>query len=225
MEKTLSIIVPYRDRQENLNKFLPNCISFIEKNHPDLKYRISIIEQYGNEIFNRGQMKYIGFDLTKDLYTHFIFHDVDNLIKKGSYLPQDGASMLGVHPSQFGYKLAYPTFFGIAVMFDRDLFIEVNGYSNEYRGYSSEDDDLYWRVTTRGHTVSYVPNRYVSLDHKRDDQDKEIVGANWRRLESGNLRCDIDGINSLSYEVKDKIEYDDYTHYFVDISKYNFITE
>ena len=80
-DKTLAIIVPYRDRFEHLSQFLPHMSAYFQRDKLDryIKYSIHIVEQLGNERFNSGKLKNCGFSLTKDKADYFCFHDVDYL--------------------------------------------------------------------------------------------------------------------------------------------------
>ena len=80
-DKTLAIIVPYRDRSEHLTQFLSHMSAYFQRDKLDryIKCSIHIVEQLGNERFNSGKLKNCGFSLTKDKADYFCFHDVDYL--------------------------------------------------------------------------------------------------------------------------------------------------
>ena len=74
------IIVPYRDREEQLQIFLSHMHSFLRRQ--GLSYVISVVEQMSDVDFNRAKLLNIGF---KEMIASFpetscfIFHDVDLL--------------------------------------------------------------------------------------------------------------------------------------------------
>jgi hypothetical protein len=80
-DKTLSIIVPYRDRAEHLSQFLPHMITYFQMDKLDkyINYSIHIVEQFDDKKFNRGKINNCGFLITKDYADYFCFHDVDYL--------------------------------------------------------------------------------------------------------------------------------------------------
>lgn len=75
----LAIIVPYRDREINLNLFLLHLHQFL--NRQNAYYAIYLIEPMSHLKFNRALLINIGFieSLKEDDYDCFIFHDVDML--------------------------------------------------------------------------------------------------------------------------------------------------
>ena len=78
-------IVPYRNREGQLNVFL-NHMKYLLEDISHNKYRIYIVHQVDSRPFNRGAMRNIGFLEGKkefpDTYKEidFVFHDLDNLI-------------------------------------------------------------------------------------------------------------------------------------------------
>ena len=54
----LGIIVPYRDRQEHLEKFIKQIPSYLSNN--DIEYELIVVEQSDKKPFNRGKLFNIG---------------------------------------------------------------------------------------------------------------------------------------------------------------------
>ena len=76
----VAIIIPYRDRLENLKLFLNHMHPFLNKQQ--LEYGIYLVEPEADIKFNRGLLMNIGFvEAVKDenKWECFIFHDVDLL--------------------------------------------------------------------------------------------------------------------------------------------------
>jgi hypothetical protein len=78
-EQRTAIIVCYRDRASQLNLFLEHLHPFLQ--WQQLDYTIIVVNQHGNEEFNRGALFNIGYLEAMKFYpfTCFIFHDVDLL--------------------------------------------------------------------------------------------------------------------------------------------------
>jgi hypothetical protein len=74
----VAIVIPYRDRDDNLKIFLNNIHPFLSKQQ--LEYGIYLVEPITNVTFNRGLLMNIGFvEALKDdnNWQCFTFHDVD----------------------------------------------------------------------------------------------------------------------------------------------------
>lgn len=75
----ITLIIPYRDRSEQLKKFVLYMHRFLQ--HQMLHYKIIVVEQKDDLPFNRGKLFNIGFaEALKQGWSQcFIFHDVDLL--------------------------------------------------------------------------------------------------------------------------------------------------
>lgn len=263
--KRLAVIVPYRDRKEHLEEFVPALFSYLREHHKlmtlskPFQFAIFVIEQGNDKPFNRGMVINCGFALTKDEYDYFCFHDVDMVPTMADYSYVYIPTHLAADVEQFrgwegkGFEpptdfedyaknfkhwvslrmqlaidiqqcknwveegLAYPSFFGGVVLFNKADFLKVNGYSNGYWGYGVEDDDLLWRVYqqhlpwTRRHGV------FRSLHHKKN-YSGEDHHANMERnakIQTGEL-IDDSGLSDLAFTLKVKETFPEYTFYSVD---------
>ena len=77
MNDKLAIIVPYRDREEHLNTFVPHMHEFLKDK--GIEYDIFIAEQADDRPFNYGKLCN---SVVKELdveYNYFCFHDIDML--------------------------------------------------------------------------------------------------------------------------------------------------
>ncbi len=76
----VAIVIPYRDRLENLELFLAHMHPFLNKQQ--LEYGIYIAEPVEKITFNRGLLMNIGYNEASkdsDKWDCFVFHDVDLL--------------------------------------------------------------------------------------------------------------------------------------------------
>ncbi len=89
----VAIVIPYRDRMHHLKIFINNMHPFLIKQK--INYGIYIVDQFGNDLFNRGMLLNIGFieaiydqknNNPKIDYNCFIFHDVDFIPKNNKNL-------------------------------------------------------------------------------------------------------------------------------------------
>ncbi len=96
MKDKLAIIVPYRDREQQLKRFLSHMKDYIK----DIDYEIFIIEQADDKPFNRGKLLNAGYKYALDKgCDYFVFHDVD-------MLPEDVDGSLMPILTRVAYKLA-----------------------------------------------------------------------------------------------------------------------
>jgi hypothetical protein len=148
MKHKLGVIIPFRDRDEHLKKFIPYIHDFLKNQNID--FEIIVVDQRDRKPFNRGKLLNIGFELLKDKCDYFAFHDVDMLPLEADYSYVDKPTHLATKLSTDDYQLAFPAYFGGVTLFNKEDFETINGYSNEYWGWGFEDDDLLYRCINRG---------------------------------------------------------------------------
>ena len=78
MKNKLGIIVPYRNRYDQLEAFKEHMGNYFT--NKKIKYTIYIVEQDDAKQFNRGFLLNIGFKYAKqDGCNYVVFHDIDML--------------------------------------------------------------------------------------------------------------------------------------------------
>jgi hypothetical protein len=207
--KKLGIIVPYRDREEHLKVFVPYMNEYL-KNYT---YEILIVEQSPEESFNRAKLCNIGFDIGKKDCDYFVFHDIDLLPLEVDYSYKDSPTHLARRLDYLGYKPCYPTNFGGVTLFDKENFIKINGFSNEYWGWGAEDDDLRMRCVREGIEPKVSQGMFNSLPHPEGTHDTG-VGVNshpnyknnsdrfWKFAKNASdFYYKEEGLNTLKYTV------------------------
>ena len=150
MKDKLAIIVPYRDRQEHLDVFVPHMHEFLKDK--GIEYTIFIAEQTDDRPFNYGKLCNVVSKEIGNEYTYFAFHDIDMLPMNDEcdYSYPDSPTHLSVNVEVHENKLPYPQYFGGVILISREDFENANGYSNEYWGYGFEDLDLLFRLKESG---------------------------------------------------------------------------
>jgi hypothetical protein len=161
---TLAIIVPFRNRLDHLQSFAPYMETFLWSQHD---MRIVVIEQGDRRPFNRGALLNAGFRIVRGWADWVAFHDIDMLPLDTScdYSRPAGLRHLAGAAEQFGYRQPYRNYIGGVLLSRPDIFESVNGFSNGYWGWGSEDDDLYLRFWSCDIDVEHAPGRYRSLAH------------------------------------------------------------
>ena len=149
----LGVCVPYRNREEHLNTFIPRVGKHLKEQ--GIEFCMYFAHQTDDKLFNRGATKNIAAKhAIEDGCDYVVFHDIDMIPEQGtdySY-PKDNPIHLATQISQMDYELKYHEYFGGAVLFTKEQLEATNGYSNDYWDWGMEDDDLFWRCHLEGMT-------------------------------------------------------------------------
>jgi len=162
--KRLAVILPYNE--QHIENFTDHFRVTVQEGD-DLYYKLIFMKQKSNRPLNKGKLFNIGYMLHKEKFDYFCFHD-SNLIPISdecdySY-EKKPISLVGMRNKiEFGdqekvqnfdeYSLPYDEYFGGAILFSKEHFQGVNGYSNEYWGVGYEDYDLLLRCVVKGLSV------------------------------------------------------------------------
>ncbi|CAF4152129.1 unnamed protein product, partial [Rotaria sordida] len=150
-EQRLAVIICYRNREQHLKMFLNHIHPFLQKQKLD--YTIFVVNQYGNDPFNRAALFNVGYLEAMKLYPYdcFIFHDVDLLPEdlRNIYKCGDQPRHMSVAMDKFKYAIPYSEFFGGVTAFHSSDILGTNGHPTVYWGWGGEDDDIYFRVVKK----------------------------------------------------------------------------
>jgi len=162
--KRLAVILPYNE--QHIENFTEHFKASVQEGE-DLYYKLVFIKQKSNRPLNKGKLFNIGYMLHKDKFDYFCFHDSDLIPVSDEcdyQYEEKPISLVGMRNKiEFGdqekvqnfddYTLPYEEYFGGAILFSKEHFQEVNGYSNEYWGVGYEDYDLLLRCVVKGLSV------------------------------------------------------------------------
>lgn len=198
----LAIIIPVRDRDYHLQKLLAELkdkITGVDS------YSIFVCEQtQDGKAFNKGMINNCGFDLCKYDFDLFCFHDVDQLpIEVVDFSKYETPTHVSGKTEQFGWKVPYKPFLGGVILFSKEHYQKVNGYSNQYWGWGAEDDDLTLRCKYAELPIQYWDYPYSSLTH--EGRNLTNYKGNIERLGKNHFMQDAyksDGLSSLKYEIQ-----------------------
>jgi hypothetical protein len=150
----LAIIVPYRDRQEQLDKFTTFIQQYLQNRKYD--YFLIVVEQDDDKPFNRGKLLNIGFtEAQRRRCDYVVFHDVDMLPIDVNY----GGIDYPVHLATD--LLPFEEYFGGITLFPTPDFERINGFSNNYWGWGFEDDDLMHRCIMNNLKLNTIKKEVV----------------------------------------------------------------
>ncbi|XP_062509129.1 beta-1,4-galactosyltransferase 1-like [Corticium candelabrum] len=211
----VAIVIPFRDREEHLKDFQHYIIPVFRRQL--IQFNIYVIEQAGNCDFNRGMLLNVGvLEAAKDGdWQCFCLHDVDLILEndRNLYTCPERPKHLSVAVDKFNYRLLYSTLFGGITILTKEQYWKINGYSNKYWGWGGEDDDLYKRVVNNGMTImrpDAAVTRYKTVRGTHQKTSK-INPARFSLLSTATHRMKEDGLNSVSYKVTGRKEYQLYT--------------
>ena len=174
----------------------------------NIPFHIYIIHQADDKPFNRAKLLNVGFNESRN-FDYFAFHDVDMLPVDSDYSYVDCPTHLATRAEQFGWRLPYDGYFGGVTLFDKESFLKINGYSNEYWGWGAEDDDILFRCLINGIKTSRKNGKYRSLSHEREIL-QDLYNENLRKyfgfknspnIEDIRSKISKDGISTLEYEI------------------------
>lgn len=186
------IIIPYRDRKNQLQEFLEKVVPLFEKHLS--RFKVVIVEQGDKKPFNRGALLNIAFKESMNKFEYIITHDVDILpteetVKNTYSLDGDVIRIFCAHRWSCG---------GICKI-RSNIFSMVNGFPSDIWGWGVEDRSLFFRLTTFGISCGPILNPSLTV---LDNPKKE----------------NIEGISKLSIN-QDRRQYENYLYSKVNIKK------
>ena len=164
----LGVIVPYRNRFDQLVLFKEKIVEYLKNQKID--FEIIVIEQDDAKLFNRGMLLNIGYQHAKELGCDYVvFHDVDMLPVNVDYSYSDIPLHLSTNFTTLSSKqkrIVFDEYFGGVTLFPCKVFEEIDGYSNKYWGWGYEDDDLLFRCKEKFVKLDEVKIKNLNKDKK-----------------------------------------------------------
>ena len=233
--KKMALIIPYRNREEHLLEFIPSITEYL--NVSNIEFEIIIVEQSDTLPFNRAKLMNIGVLNASENIAYFVFHDVDLLPENIDYRYANHSLKLFTYIKQEdnSYKKYKQTNFGGATLVPKNIFYDINGFSNRYWQWGSEDDDFLMRHLLKGYVPFYdSEGKFRSLPHPhsltRDSEgnyvtDKKVLKANkklhqknrkiFSLLKRGIVTQADDGVKQTDYKLIETKRSDTHLHLFV----------
>ncbi|XP_074850583.1 beta-1,4-galactosyltransferase 1 isoform X3 [Carettochelys insculpta] len=192
----VAIIIPFRNREEHLKYWLYYLHPILQRQQLD--YGVYVINQDGEETFNRAKLLNIGFEEASKEYDYdcFVFSDVDliPMDDRNIYKCYSQPRHLSVSMDKFGFRemycgrplpgscrkpregsLPYNQYFGGVSALSKEQFLKINGFPNDYWGWGGEDDDIYNRLIFKGMRISRpdaVIGKCRMIRHARDQKNE-----------------------------------------------------
>lgn len=219
----LIFIVPYRDREQQLNFFVEHMQKIME-DYSSNTYKILYIHQKDERSFNRGAMKNIGFLYVKNMYPReykyitLVFNDVDTMPLSKNFLNYE--TKKGNVKHFYGYEF---TLGGIVSITGGD-FENVNGYAN-YWSWGYEDNVLQDRVLNSGLNIDRTQFYHImdkNILQMKDGLTRLVNRGEFDKYEKeNNNKLNVDGIKTIR-----DLKYDfDESNNFVNVTSFNTETQ
>ncbi|XP_060696402.1 beta-1,4-galactosyltransferase 1-like [Hemiscyllium ocellatum] len=217
----VAIIIPFRNRFEHLKYWLYFLHPILQRQQLD--YGVYVINQHGEDTFNRAKLLNVGFiEALKEYdYNCFVFSDVDliPMDDRNIYRCYSQPRHLAVSMDKFGFRLPYNQYFGGISALSREQHEKINGFPNDYWGWGGEDDDIYNRIIFKGMRISRPDGgigKCRMIKHNRD-RNNAPNPQRFNRISKTRQTMQHDGLNSLKYKVLEVKKYPLYTFIDVDV--------
>ena len=179
MDKKLGVIVPFRNRYNQICDFIERITVHLNKSK--IPFELIFIKQDDAKLFNRGMLLNIGFKQAQKLECDYVvFHDIDMLPIEVDYSFSDHPIHLATNFKDNEREL-FETYFGGVTLFPINDFRRINGYSNKYWGWGYEDDDLLLRCVNKNVELDILKLKNVGphgVALKFNGQDSYVRGIN-----------------------------------------------
>ncbi|KAG0696232.1 Beta-1,4-galactosyltransferase 7 [Chionoecetes opilio] len=206
----LALLIPFRDRFEELLEFVPYIHNFLDKQHKN--HHVFVINQVDNLRFNRASLLNVGFLESGAECDHIAMHDVDLLPTNPEVtyqFPEEGpyhVSAPHLHP-----RYHYPTFIGGILLVRREQFRQVDGLSNKYWGWGLEDDEFYARLKEAkleifrpGNLTSGVKDTFKHF-HDQRRRRRDMIKC-YNQQEVTRHRDRHSGLSTVKYTIQSRKE-------------------
>ncbi|KAK4875166.1 hypothetical protein RN001_011588 [Aquatica leii] len=211
----LAVLVPFRDRFEELLIFVPYINKFLTAQQVD--HNIFILNQIDGYRFNRASLINVGYLHTKNDYDYIAMHDVD-------LLPLN-TNLSYAYPTQQPFHVAaphlhpryhYEKFVGGILLVNREHFGVVNGMSNKYWGWGLEDDEFFVRLRDANLNISRPENITTGTHntfkhiHDRNHRKRDTIKC-YNQREVTRKRDRQTGLHNVNYTISSikKVTIDD----------------
>ncbi|XP_039753854.1 beta-1,4-N-acetylgalactosaminyltransferase bre-4-like [Pararge aegeria] len=197
---SVAILVTYRNRQSQLDVFIPYMHNFLRKQN--IHYKIYVIEQQDDKPWNKGLLYNIGAkQAIAENFPCLILHDVDllPLDENNLYACLHQPRHMSASIDKFRFVLIYETLVGGVLAITSDQYKQLNGFSNRFKGWGGEDDDFAGRMSANQFVILRFPqhmSRYTMLLHKQEAKNT----ARYDIMTQNEKHGAKDGLNSVHFD-------------------------
>ncbi|NXA46324.1 B4GT7 galactosyltransferase, partial [Nothocercus julius] len=203
----LALLVPFRERFEELLAFVPYMHRFLSTKR--IRHRILVLNQVDHFRFNRASLINVGFLESGNDTDYIAMHDVD-LLPLNEQLdygfPEEGPFHVAspeLHPLYH-----YKTYVGGILLLTKQHYELCNGMSNRFWGWGREDDEFYRRIKGAGLQVrrpTGIKTGYETFQHLHDPawrkRDQKRIAAQKQE----QFKVDREGgLNNVRYRIESR---------------------
>ncbi|VDO94895.1 unnamed protein product [Soboliphyme baturini] len=208
----LCIVVPFRNRFEELLAFVPHISTFLRKTGIN-SFVIIIVNQVDSYRFNRASLVNVGYhECQRQNCDYLCMHDVDLLplnLKLDYGFPALGPYHIA--SPEYHPKYHYQKFIGGILLLTMQQYKQVNGMSNRYWGWGLEDDEFYLRLKDAGLSIQRPRNlRTNSTNTFLHIHDRVVRRRDYARYgkqrEETRKRDRVTGLQSVQYTLVKRVE-------------------
>ncbi|XP_031732049.1 beta-1,4-galactosyltransferase 7 [Anarrhichthys ocellatus] len=205
----LALIIPFRERFDELMVFVPFMHTFLNKKK--IRHKIIVINQVDHYRFNRASLINVGYLESGNDTDYLAMHDVDLLPLNEALdygFPMEGPFHVAspeLHPLYH-----YKTYVGGILLLTKKHYHACNGMSNRFWGWGREDDEFYRRLRKAELQLfrpSGITTGYKTFLHIHDSawrkRDQKRVAAQKQE----QFKVDQEGgLTNLRYQVESRQE-------------------
>ncbi|KAH0629940.1 hypothetical protein JD844_012434 [Phrynosoma platyrhinos] len=160
----LAVLVPFRERFEELLTFVPHMHRFLSSKK--IRHHIFILNQVDHYRFNRASLINVGFLESGNDTDYIAMHDVDLLpLNEELDYSFPAAGPFHVASPELHPLYHYSTYVGGILLLTKQHFRMCNGMSNRFWGWGREDDEFYRRIRGAGLQEQFKVDRTGGLNN------------------------------------------------------------
>ncbi|BHF79080.1 hypothetical protein SprV_0602219700 [Sparganum proliferum] len=216
-KEKVAIIVPYRNRSQQLLLFLTRMWPFLSRQRK--QYVMLIVEQHGPESFNRAKLfnvavkeiRQSGLEDRLHGIDCFLLHDVDKVPTSPTAVYECGQNVKQLATTfRSPKKMKRPDneFVGAVTAFRWEHVEKINGASNMFYGRGGEDD-LWYRLKSNRIPVDRPSENDGVFDDFGPNDPPDITAEALELLKAGDFtaRWKSDGLNQTRYKLLERHDY------------------
>ncbi|XP_035194934.1 beta-1,4-galactosyltransferase 7 isoform X1 [Oxyura jamaicensis] len=203
----LALLVPFRERFEELLAFVPYMHRFLSKKR--IRHHILVLNQVDHFRFNRASLINVGFLESGNDTDYIAMHDVDLLpLNEQLDYSYPEAGPFHVASPELHPLYHYKTYVGGILLLTKQHYEMCNGMSNRFWGWGREDDEFYRRIKGAGLQVrrpSGITTGYETFQHLHDPawrkRDQKRIAAQKQE----QFKVDREGgLNNVRYRIESR---------------------